>query len=202
MIQQILAIWSLVPLPFEEMQRMGSWNPFLKISNYPKTCSTSFPGAECLSLHPEFPVGGAEGQQLQQHKVQSLQRQTANALVVQSLSVRLFVTPWTAALQASQSFSISQSLLKLMTIESVMASNCLCRPPLFLSSIFPASGSFLMSQFFASCGQSIGASASASVLPMNIQGWFPLGLTGLISSSLTLHNYKFIFYICNSVSVL
>ena len=46
---------------------------------------------------------------------------------------------------------------------------------------FPASGSFPMSQFFASGGQSIGASASASVLPMNIQGWFPLRLTGLIS---------------------
>ena len=46
---------------------------------------------------------------------------------------------------------------------------------------FPASGSFPMSQFFASGGQSIGASASASVLSMNIQGWFPLGLTGSIS---------------------
>ena len=46
---------------------------------------------------------------------------------------------------------------------------------------FPASGSFLKSQFFTSGGQSIGASASASVLPMNIQGWFPLGLTDLIS---------------------
>ena len=46
---------------------------------------------------------------------------------------------------------------------------------------FPASGSFPMSQFFASGGQSIGASASASVLPMSIQGWFPLRLTGLIS---------------------
>ena len=48
---------------------------------------------------------------------------------------------------------------------------------------FPASGSFLMSRLFASCGQSIGAgvSASASVLPMNIQDWFPLGLTGFIS---------------------
>ena len=45
----------------------------------------------------------------------------------------------------------------------------------------PASGSFPMSQFFASGGQSIGVSASASVLPMNIQNWFPLGLTGLIS---------------------
>ena len=46
---------------------------------------------------------------------------------------------------------------------------------------FPASGSFPMSQFFASSGQSIGLSASASVLPMNIQDWFPLGLTGWIS---------------------
>ena len=46
---------------------------------------------------------------------------------------------------------------------------------------FPASGSFPMSQFFTSGGQSIGASAPASVLPMNIQGWFPLGLTGFIS---------------------
>ena len=46
---------------------------------------------------------------------------------------------------------------------------------------FPASGSFPMSQLFTSGGQSIGTSASASVLPMNIQHWFPLGLTGLIS---------------------
>ena len=45
---------------------------------------------------------------------------------------------------------------------------------------FPASGSFRMSQFFTSGGQSIGTSGLASVLPMNIQGWFPLGLTGLI----------------------
>ena len=46
---------------------------------------------------------------------------------------------------------------------------------------FPASGSFPMSRFFTSGGQSIGASASASVLPMNIQDWFPLGVTGWIS---------------------
>ena len=46
---------------------------------------------------------------------------------------------------------------------------------------FPASGSFPMSWFFTSCGHSIGTSPSASVLPMNIQGWFPLGLTGFIS---------------------
>ena len=56
-----------------------------------------------------------------------------------------------------------------------------CRPLLFLSSIFPCMRVFPMSQFFASGGQSIGVSASASVLPMNIQGWFPLGWTGLIS---------------------
>ena len=49
---------------------------------------------------------------------------------------------------------------------------------------FPASGSFPMSWFFASGGQSIGASASASVLPLNIQGWFPLGLTGLVSKKI------------------
>ena len=50
---------------------------------------------------------------------------------------------------------------------------------------FPASGSFLMSRLFTSGGQSIGASASASVLPVNIQGWFPLGLTGLMISLLS-----------------
>ena len=55
----------------------------------------------------------------------------------------------------------------------------LLSPPALKS--FPASQSFLTSQLFTSGGQSIGASASASVLPMNIQGWFPLGLTGLIS---------------------
>ena len=64
-----------------------------------------------------------------------------------------------------------------------------CHPTLFSSVIpfslnpqsFPALGSFLMSPHFASGGQSIGASASASIFPMNIQCWFPLGLSGLIS---------------------
>ena len=189
--------------------------------------------------------------------------------------VRLFETPWTAAHQASLSFTISWNLHELMSIESVMPSNHLifCHPFLLLLSIlprirvfsnksvlrirwpkywsfsfnnspcdesiqfshsvvsdslwsrglqharllcpsptpgacsnscplrrwchptisscvvpfsshlqsFPASGSFQMSQFFASCGQSIGALASASVLPVNIQDWFPLGWTGRIS---------------------
>ena len=104
-------------------------------------------------------------------------------VAVQSLScVRLFVTPQTAARQASLSFTISQSLLRLMSTESVMPSNhlILCPPLLLLPSIFHSIRVFSES-VFASGGQSIGVSASASVLPMNIQDWFPLGLTGLIS---------------------
>ena len=94
--------------------------------------------------------------------------------------VRLFVTQWTAAHQASLSITSSQSLLKFMSIEAVMPSNhlALCHPLLLLQS-FPASGSFPVSQFFASGGQRIGA--SASVLAVSIQGWFPLGWTGWIS---------------------
>ena len=97
--------------------------------------------------------------------------------------VWLFATPWTAAHQTSLSITNSRSLPKLMSTESVM-------PPTISSSVvpfsshlqsFPASGSFQVSQFFTSGGQSIGISPSASVLPMNIQDWFPLGWTGWIS---------------------
>ena len=93
------------------------------------------------------------------------------------------VMSWTAAHQTSLSITNSQSLLKLMSIQLVIPSNCLilCHPLLLLLSIFPRSGSFPMSQFFASGGQSVGASASAPVLPINIQDWSPLGWTGLIS---------------------
>ena len=105
-------------------------------------------------------------------------------VVVQSFShAQLFLTPWTAVRQASLSFTIFWNLLKLVSFESVI-------PPTILSSVvpfsfclqsFPASGSFLMSCLFVSGGQTIWASLSASVLPMKIQDWFPLGLTGLIS---------------------
>ena len=97
---------------------------------------------------------------------------------VQSLSrIRLFATPWTAARQASLSITNSRSLLKLIPLSRW------CHPAIsssvfpFSSHLqsFPASGSFQMSQFFTSGGQSIGVSASASILPMNIQDWFPLG---------------------------
>ena len=76
--------------------------------------------------------------------------------------------------------SLSQSLLRFMSIESVILSNhlILCFPLLLLPSIFPSIRVF-SSDLFASSDQSIGA--PASVLPMNIQGWFPLGWTGLIT---------------------
>ena len=85
--------------------------------------------------------------------------------------VRLFATPWTAARQASLSISDSWSLLKLMSIESVMPSSQLLSVVPFSSCLqsFPASGSFLVSWLFTSGGQSTGASTSASVLPRNIQ---------------------------------
>ena len=83
--------------------------------------------------------------------------------------VRLYETPWTVARQASLSITNSWSLLKLMSIESVLPSNHLhvCRPLLLLPSIFAASESFPMSWLFTSGGQSIGA--TVSVLPINIQ---------------------------------
>ena len=105
---------------------------------------------------------------------------TCVGIVVQSLKrVRLFVTLWTAACQASLSFAISQRLLKFMSSESVMPSNylSLCPPLLLWFQGFSASESFLMSQFFIDNDQSIGASVSASHLPMNISfriDWFDL----------------------------
>ena len=104
--------------------------------------------------------------------------------VVQLLSfVQLFMTPCRAACQASLSSIIPWSLLKLLSIDSVMPSNhlILCCPLFSCPQSFPESGSFPVSGLFASGGKSIEASASASVLPVNIQDWFPLELTGLIS---------------------
>ena len=102
---------------------------------------------------------------------------------VQSLShIRLLATPWTAARQASLSPTPR-------ACSSSCPLNWWCHPTISYSvapfssclQSFPAAGSFQMSQFFTSGGQSIGASASASVLPMNIQDWSPWGWTGWIS---------------------
>ena len=103
---------------------------------------------------------------------------------VQSLSrVWLFATLWTAARQASLSITNSWSLLKLMSIKSVMPSNhlILCHPRLLLPSIFPSIRVFSNESVLRIRFQSIGVSASASFLPMNIQDTFLLRWTGLIS---------------------
>ena len=103
-------------------------------------------------------------------------------VVVQSLSYgRIFAMPWNVVHQAPLSATVSQSLLKLMSTEFVMLSHC----PIFyhlllcFSSILPRIKIFPMNWLFASGGQDI--KASATVLPMNIQGWFTLGLSVLIS---------------------
>ena len=103
---------------------------------------------------------------------------------IQSLScIWFFSTPWTTAPQAVLSFTISHSLLKLTSIELMMPSNhlILCCPLLFLPSIFPSIRVFSNESLLCIRWLSIEASASASVLPMNIQDWFPLGWTSWIS---------------------
>ena len=110
----------------------------------------------------------------------------SSIVVVQSLShVWLFATPWTAAWLpypspspgvCSNSCPFSQWCHPTMSSSVALFSSC--------PQSFPASESFLTCYLFASGGQSIGASASTSILPMNTQGWFPLGLTGLISLQL------------------
>ena len=103
---------------------------------------------------------------------------------VQSLShVQLFSTPQTAAGQASLSITNSRSLLKLMSIESVMPSNhrILCRPLLLLPSVFPSIRVFSSESVLPIRWPKYWSFSLSSVLPMNIQGWFPLGLTSLIS---------------------
>ena len=93
--------------------------------------------------------------------------------------------PWITTRQASLSITNSQSSLRLTSIESVMPSShlILCRPLLLLPSIFPSIKVHSISQFFISGDKSIAVSVSisASAFPMNIQDWFPLGLTGWIS---------------------
>ena len=105
-------------------------------------------------------------------------------VVVQLLRcVWLFVILWTTTCHVSLSFTISRRLFKFVSIEAVMLSNhlILCHPLLLFLQSFPASRSFPMNSLFTSGDQSIGALVSASVLPMNIQVWFPLGWNGWIS---------------------
>ena len=115
------------------------------------------PCSSCFFLHVAFGIA------------LRAERKTFVVVIDQFRShVRLFATPWTAGCQAPLFSTISRSLLKSMSIKSVMPSNhlILCRPLLLLPSIFPNIRVFSNE----SGGQSIGASASASALPMNIQG--------------------------------
>ena len=107
--------------------------------------------------------------------------------------VWLFAIPWTAAHQASLLFTISRSLFKIVSVESVMPLNhlILCHLLLLLSSVFFSIRVFSNESALRIGGQSIGASASASVLPVNIQGWFPLGLTSLLAVLGTLKSFFF-----------
>ena len=105
-------------------------------------------------------------------------------IVIQLLSrVWLFATSWTAAPHTPLSFITFQSSLKFMSIELVMLSNHLIfrHPFLLLPSIFPSIKVFPNDLALRIRWPITGAPASAIVLPMNTQGWFPLGLTGLIS---------------------
>ena len=104
--------------------------------------------------------------------------------LVPSLShVQLFATPWTTACQAALSITNSWSLLKFMSIESVVPSNhlILCRPLLLQPSIFPSIRIFSNESVFYIRWPKYWVSASASVLPMNTQDWSPLGWTGWMS---------------------
>ena len=95
--------------------------------------------------------------------------------------VWVFVTPRTAAHQASVSFTISRSLLKLLSTELIPFNHLILCRPLLLPSVFPSIRVYFNELALCIRWPQYGASASASVLAMNIQGWFPLGLTGLIS---------------------
>ena len=117
--------------------------------------------------------------------------------VVQLLSrVRLFPIPWIIAYQASLSITVSQTLLKLMSIESVMPPNhlILCHPFLFSPSIFASIGVFSSESALRIRWPNYWSFSSASVLPVNIRGWFPLGWTGWTSfyprDSLQHHSLK------------
>ena len=113
--------------------------------------------------------------------------------------VRLFVTPWTAACQASLSFTISQNLFKLMSVESVMPSNhlILCRPLLFLPSIFPSirvfsneSALHIRWPKYWSFSFSISPSKEYSGLISFRIDWFDLAVQGTLKSCLQHHSSK------------
>ena len=157
--------------------RPTSWladGHFLTVSSHKAKRESKLPGHQAFILWPHLTLITSLPQ-MQSHWEFSSDQPLSR--------VRLFVTPWIAACQASLSITNSRSSLKLMCIESVMPSShlILCRPLLLLPPSLPASESFPMSQLFTWGGQSTGVSALASFLPKNTQGWSPLEWTGWIS---------------------
>ena len=174
-------------------------HPDLQVISHPSTHQHPHSGRMVIEGTRESPVAVRTLHPFSHHSPSTPPVSTLHFVVVQSLThIQLSATPWTAAGQAPLSSIIFWTLLKSMSTSLVTLSNhpTLCRPFLLLPLSFP------MSQLFTSSGQSIGASASATILPMSIQGLFPLGLMGLISlqskglsrifSSTTIQKYRFL----------
>ena len=150
------------------------WKPIIKVKGELVSGESALPGLQMAIFLPFYLSTDTPG-------VSSSSYKDMVVVLIQSLAHgQLFATPRTSACQTSLILHSLMEFLKLKSIESVMPSNhlILYYALFLLPSIFPASGSFLMSWLFSSGGQSTGASASASVLPMNIQGCFPLGWSG------------------------
>jgi len=208
----MLAIWSLVPLPFLNQACTSGSSPFhtKSLQLFPTLCNPmdwSLPVSSVLEILRArilewvvVPLLWSRGSSWPRDRThvpcssrivggfftpEPLGKPILDSVVVQSPNcVWLFVIPRTAAHQASLSLTISQSLPKFMFIASLMTSSHLSSSDTLFSicpQSFPASGIFPMSHLFTSDDQNTGASASASVFPVNIQGSPTLRLTGLIS---------------------
>ena len=142
-------------------------------------------GVGCHSfLQAIFPTQGSNCRQILYYLSYQGKDTIYRESSVQPLSrIWLFVTPWSTARQASLSITNSLSLIKFMSTQLVIPSShfILCHPLVLLPSIFPSTR--VLIQWVSSSHQlaRVGASASASVFAMNIQDWFPLGLTGFVS---------------------
>ena len=169
--------WSGLPFPSPGLRM---YRILCKFKSKKSKKIQSVSGQKNRTLHQRKHING-------KYAHENMFNNTSHLFIVQSLShAWLLAIPWTAAWQPCLSFTIffracSNSCPLSQWCHPTISSSVAPFSSCLLS--FPASGSFPVSQVFASGSQSIGASASASVFKMNIQGWFPLGLTGLILMS-------------------
>ena len=186
LLPQVQKLWSIVYAACSHSPDNLVWLPAL-VDSLPDS-SPMFPASTSqidlgLTLDLVSVTGSAFKESQSNFWLRCEVSQQLNLSSVQLSRVQLFVTPWIATRQASLSITNSRSSLKLMSIESVMPSNhlILCHPLLLLPSVFTSIGVVSNESARRIRWPKIGASASASVLPMNSQDWFPLWLTGLIS---------------------